>query len=122
MRPRAWLLSAMLLLTSSACDGDGDGPDARVPSSFDAPTGDTPDAAPPDAAADAAGPDAAPAECDGPEDCMGQQICCGPGGGQPGAFCTTDMQCTGGLPLCHDGADCASGVCCQQGFCGPGCD
>jgi hypothetical protein len=62
------------------------------------------------------------ASCDGPEDCLAAQICCGRGGGAASAACSLEADCTAGLPRCHQGADCASGVCCPQGFCGPGCD
>ncbi|MGE0784168.1 MAG: hypothetical protein AB7S26_00670 [Sandaracinaceae bacterium] len=57
--------------------------------------------------------------CDGPEDCMGGQVCCAArntGGGGGGARCTAAAECMGitQLELCHTVADCSTSgeMCC----------
>jgi hypothetical protein len=56
--------------------------------------------------------------CDGPEDCMpGASLCCIQGNGTS----TCEAACAA-LRACHNDNECNSGVCCPQGFCGPGCD
>jgi len=52
--------------------------------------------------------------CDGPEDCMTGQACCGSVvGGSAGAMCTAAAMCARGR-LCHVTADCGAGdTCCS---------
>jgi hypothetical protein len=46
------------------------------------------------------------AACDGPEDCGGNACCATLMGMSVSATCDTETECTGGLTLCHTGADC----------------
>jgi hypothetical protein len=111
------LLVGLVLVAS--CGGGDPMPDARngfVDGAVVDVASATPDAVPepPDA-----GPDAQVGPCDGPEDCGGNP-CCLTGADPP--MCTPTGATCVGLELCHMGSDCATDVCCPQGFCGPGCD
>ena len=116
---RSWnWLPLVLALVVGGCESDR----PSTPSADAAPG--AADATPPgvvDAASPTA-PDATSADaqggCDGPEDCGGAgHVCCM----IQTASCTTAEACQG-IELCHAPGDCRGGVCCPQGFCGPGCD